>query len=95
MGNLACYVHSAGKLGGEVSEMSKRHPNVPGLNTNHQMGQDPTPQGHRQTAHRTGYDNSDQDPERQKYENSEPGSDVRQDGVYFYGYKGGRVEADE
>lgn len=75
--------------------MSKRHANVPGLNTDHRAGKDPTPQGREPTIHRMGYDNRDQDPERQKFENSEPGPQVREDGVYFYGYKGGRAESGE
>jgi hypothetical protein len=67
--------------------MSKRHPNVPGLNTDHQAGKDPHPQGRMPTVHRIGYDNSDQDPEQQKFANAEPGENQRKDGVYFSGYK--------
>lgn len=74
--------------------MSKRHPNVPGLNTDHQAGKDPSPQGRTPDVHRVGHDNSDLDPETQRFENSVPGPDVRQDGVYFYGYKGHHTSSD-
>lgn len=53
----------------------------------HERGTDPTPQGrHHETVRRTtqtppnGY-------ESEKYENSTPGPEVREDGVYFLGYK--------
>lgn len=74
--------------------MSKRHPNVPGLNTDHRGGKDPTPQGRTPTVHREGDENIGQDPEIRKFENSVPGPDVRQDGVYFYGYKDHRISSD-
>lgn len=53
----------------------------------HQRGKDPTPQGRKTLKDQKGRETPPQGDQEEKYENSAPGPDVREDGAYFFGYK--------
>lgn len=53
----------------------------------HERGKDPTPQGRTPDVVRRSTETPPHGYQSEKYENSTPGPEVREDGAYFFGYK--------
>lgn len=53
----------------------------------HEGGKDPTPQGRIPGVRTAPHGGTAEDVEAEKYHNSAPGPQVREDGAYFLGYK--------